>query len=128
MSKKEKKRDKRKIKFSPEDELFNRIKEKLKTAIKVHEGSEESSTSYSDLSSVKAPKDGMVIIGPAGKISFAIPLEATDEQREIFRILMSALRSHSHGVPDFDNEESNTSFEDFDKFVKNKKKDDEKPQ
>ena len=128
MSKKEKKQDKKKIKFSPADELFNSIKDKLKAAIKVREESEKSGTSYSDLLSVKAPKDGMVIVGPAGKISFAIPMGATDEQREIFRILMSALRSHSHGVPDFDDEESNTSFEDFDKFVEKKKKDDEKPQ
>ena len=128
MSKKDKKQKNKKVKFSPENDFLNSLKDKLKNAIKLREETDGNRTTYSDLLAAKAPKDGMVIVSPAGKISFAIPMGATDDQREIFRILMSALRGNSHGTPDFDQEESNTSFEDFDKFVEKKKKDDEKPQ
>lgn len=123
MSKKKSKKNK--VDFKPDTEFLTKIKKKVSDIIKSSDTIRP--TSYMDLlGSTGSPKDGMVIVGASGKISFAIPLGATPEQKEIFRILMDALRKSTD--TSLTTDESNIDFEEFDNFVDASKKKTEKPQ
>lgn len=122
----DKKKKKNKEKFKPDESVINKIKERISEIVKSTDMPFSTSIgSYADMGS-RGHKDGMVVVGPHGKVSFAIPLGATTEQKEIFRILMDALRKSSDAEAMHEPAESNIDFDDFDSFTKKKKE--EKPQ
>jgi hypothetical protein len=129
---KSKKEKSKKVKFTPDVDLATQIKERISAVLKEASKKPEPTTlsSYMDLVNSRGPtKDGMVVIGPHGKISFAIPLGATVEQKEIFRILMDALRKSTDADALLTPDESNIDFDEFDSFVEaSKKKKEDKPQ